>query len=204
MQMAQTLKEASHNARMTLQRGGWAMQERIGKIELTAERIREFSPSIVVGLVQTADYTTALFGEALAAEDRDRTVQARQDRQTILTTGRHIDIVMAEGALRWCMGSAAVMIKQLDHLIEISKQPNVELGIIPSTTPTTVPALHPFAIYDSRAVLVGTINATAVITDTRNVADYEDYWSEVQPFVSRGDDARREIARVREDYRRNA
>jgi transcriptional regulator with XRE-family HTH domain len=201
MQMAGDLKDTSHSARMTLQRGGWWMQERIGKIEHTAARIRDFAPAVIVGLVQTRDYITALFGESLSGDDRDRTVQARLDRQRILTTGRQIDIVMAEGALRWCMGSPAIMVAQLDRLLEISHRPNVRIGIIPFTTPATVPALHAFALYDSHAVLVGTINATALITDPHNVADYEEYWKEIEPLVSWDDAARNEIERVREVYR---
>uniref|UniRef100_UPI003F492E41 helix-turn-helix domain-containing protein n=1 Tax=Amycolatopsis sp. CA-293810 TaxID=3239926 RepID=UPI003F492E41 len=204
MQMAQDLKEASHSARMTLQRGGWWMQERIGKIERTAARLREFSPSIVVGLVQTPDYIRALFGDSLPPEDLERTVQARLLRQDILTSGRTIDIVMAEGALRWCMGSPDIMAGQLAHLIDISQAGHVRLGIIPFTTPATVPALHPFAIYDSRAVLVGTINATALITDAQNLRDYEDYWTEIQDLITWGDGARTHLERIRHDFLQGA
>lgn len=200
MQMAKDLRETSHSARVILQRGGWAMQERIGKIERTAELIREFAPAVVVGLVQTPRYASALFGDSLSEEDRDRTVRARIERQAILTTGREIRIVMAEGALRWCMGSPAIMVEQLDHLAEVSTSSNVRIGIIPSTKPATVPALHPFSLYDKRAALIGTITATAVIADPANLKEYEDYWDEIQPLVSWGDAARSELARVRQDY----
>jgi len=199
--MTRDLRETTTPARVVLQRGGWWMQQRIGKLESAASRIRTFTPGVVVGLVQSSEYIKALFGDSLSAEDRERTVQARLDRQRILDTEREFVFVMAEGALRWNMGGAHVMLDQLDHLVQISRQPNVHLGIIPFTTPATVPALHAFTIYDSRAVLLGTQSATAIITDQRNVADYEDHWKELEPLVSWGDEARAVIERTAADYR---
>jgi len=68
------------------------------------------------------------------------------------------------------------MVEQLDRLIRESRRPNVRLGIIEWTTAATVPALHGFTIYDSRAVLLETLTATAIVTDGREVSDYENHW----------------------------
>ncbi|MGI5330972.1 helix-turn-helix domain-containing protein [Actinomadura nitritigenes] len=201
LEMTRELKASTTSARTVLQRGGWWMQERIGRMESTARRIRSFSPGAVFGLVQSPAYIEALYGDSLAPDDLARTVQARLGRQRILDTDREFTFVMAEGALRWCMGGPAVMAAQLDHLAEISHRPNIHIGIITWTTPATVPGLHPFTLYDSQAVLLGTWNATAIITDQRNIADYEAYWDELQPLISWGDDARAAIARAAQDYR---
>lgn len=198
---ARELKESTTQARSVLQRGGWRMQQRVGRIESTAAHITEVSPSIVVGLVQTRDYITALFGDALAPDEREQTVQARLDRQRLLDTGRQFTIVHTEGALRWRMGSGDVMAAQLDHLIDISHRPNVHMGVIPWTTPARVPLLHPVSLYDERAVLIGTHAATALITDQRQVADYLEHWAEVRPLVQWGDDARWHLHRIADEYR---
>jgi hypothetical protein len=186
---------------MILQRGGWWMQQRIGKLEEAAAEIRTFTPAVIVGLLQTRAYISALFGDSLPPADLDRTVSARIERQRVLTTGRQFTFLMAEGALRWNMGGAAVMAEQLDHLIELLQMPNVKIGVIPWTTPATVPALHGFTIYDSRAVLLGTQTATAIITDQENVADYEAHWRELEPLAAWDDEARPVIAKAADDYR---
>lgn len=201
LEMTRELRESATSARVVLQRGGWWMQQRIGKLEMAASRIRDFAPALVVGLLQVESYVDALLGESLAGENRQRMISSRIQRQHILDTEREFFLVMAEGALRWNMGGAAVMVEQLDRLIAESHRPNVRLGIIEWTTPATVPALHNFTIYDSRAVLLGTQTATAIITDNRDVGDYEGHWAELEPFVSYDDAARAAIERVAADYR---
>ncbi|WP_219826028.1 helix-turn-helix domain-containing protein [Nonomuraea typhae] len=200
--MTEALAASRTPRRMVLQRGGWAMQERIGKLENAAKTIRNFAPSAIHGLLQIPAYIEALFGASLSPENLTRTVQARLNRQRVLESDREFHLVMGEGALRWCMGSAAIMVDQLEHLIHQSERPNVHVGIITWTTPTTIPGLHPFTLYDDQAALVATQNATAVITDPRDIADYRGYWDELQPFVSWDDEARDAVHHAAEDYRR--
>ncbi|MFI6101648.1 helix-turn-helix domain-containing protein [Lentzea sp. NPDC051213] len=201
IEMTRELRDETTSARVVLQRGGWWMQQRIGKLESAASRILSYSTSTVIGLLQTKPYIEALFGEALSEEDRDRTVAARLQRQELLDSPREFLCVMTEGVLRWNMGGAAVMVEQLDHLIVQSQRPNVRVGLIPWTTPAFVPAGNPFTMYDTRAVLLGTQTATALITDEDNVAEYTAHWAEIEPLVSWGDEARAIVERVAADYR---
>ncbi|PXY16634.1 helix-turn-helix domain-containing protein [Prauserella muralis] len=215
MQMANELREDRISARVVLERGGWMLQERIGRIEEIAGRIRCIAPTVVPGLLQTREYTRSLFGDALSLDDLDLTINARMSRQRLLETDRMFEFIVTEGALRWNMGGAAVMASQVDHLIEVSKRRNVHLGVVPWTTPVTVPVMHTVDIYDSRAVMFGTIDATALITDPAVVKSYEDHWDELvgadvsdstgsrsNGFVSYGDEARAELARIAAEYRR--
>ncbi|WP_037315984.1 helix-turn-helix domain-containing protein [Amycolatopsis orientalis] len=195
------LREEASSARVVLQRGAWRMQQRIGKIESASARIRAFQPTIVFGLLQTRDYITALFGDSLPDGERDQTVEARLERQRILESDRDFHFVLTEGALRWNMGGAATMVAQLDHLIDLSCHGRVRLGVIPWTTPVSVPVLHGFDIYDSRAVLLGTQTATALVTDEREVADYEKNFAEVERYATYDDVACSHLARIAADYR---
>lgn len=201
VRLVQDLREETTSARVVLQRGGWWMQQRIGKLEAAASLIRTFTTTVIVGLLQTEDYIRALFGDSLAEDDRERTISARLLRQHVITSERTFHFVMAEGALRWNMGGAAVMAEQCDRLVELSRLDNLRLGIIPWTTPTTVPATHGFTMYDSTAVLLGTQTATAIIKDRQNLDGYEAHWAELEPLASYGDDARAVIERVAADYR---
>lgn len=201
LEMTRDLREESTSARVILQRGGAWMQQRIGKLEAAASRIRTFTPAAVHGLVQTRDYASALFGDSMPPDDIARTVSARLDRQHVLTSGRTFEFLMAEGSLRWNMGGAHVMAGQLDHLIGVSRLANVRVGVIPWTTPANVPALHGFTIYDSRAVLLGTQTATAIMTSRRDVIDYEAHWDELTPLAAWGDAARSVLAQAAGAYR---
>jgi transcriptional regulator with XRE-family HTH domain len=211
--MASELREDRISARLVLERGGWSLQERIGRIEEIAGRIRDIAPTVITGLLQTRKYTRSLFGDSLPPDDLERTIEARMDRQRLLDTNRTFEFVLTEGALRWNMGGAAIMAAQIDHLIEVSHRENVRLGVVPWTTVVTLPLLHAVSIYDSRAVLFGTIDATALITDPAVVKTYEDHWNELvgtdepherrdSDFVSYDDEARAELARIAADYRR--
>jgi transcriptional regulator with XRE-family HTH domain len=201
LDLTRELRQGTTSARVILQRGGWWMQQRIGKLETAANRIRSFAPTAVVGLVQTEDYVDALLGDWLSGVDRTRMISSRMERQRLLDTEREFVLVMSEGALRWNMGGVAVMVEQLDRLVHESQRPNVRLGIIEWTTPARVPAMHGFTIYDSRAVLLGTLTATAIVTDRKDVHDYEEHWAELETVVSYDDAARAAVERVVADYR---
>lgn len=201
IQLIRDLRAETTSARVVLQRGGWSMQRRIGQFEAASEHVRSFSPTVIIGLLQSRAYIRELFGDSLPEDERDATVAARLDRQRLLNSDRRFDFILTEGALRWNMGGPAVMIEQLEHLAELSHHDNVRIGVIPWTTPARVPPSSSFTIYDSRAVIVGTQTATAIITDERDVADYEAHWHELEPLVSHGEDARAVITRITADYR---
>ena len=195
------LREVTHSARVTLQRGGWQMQERIGRIETAATAVRSYSSDTVIGLVQVESYIRAMMADFVAAKDLDQVVRARLDRQRLLDTERHFTLIMSEGALRWNIGGPAVMVEQLAHLVEVSARRNVRLGVIPWMTATRLPGVHAFHGYDSHAVIVGTMNATAIMTNNGDVAEYSTWFDRLESVASFDDDAREVIERVAEDYR---
>lgn len=108
-------------------------------------------------------------GESLPDDELEQIVAARKDRQRLLDTDREFVLIMTEGALRWHVGSPAVMIAQLQHLAEATRHRNVRLGVIPWTRPVRAGAIHGFHLYDRRTAIVGTETATAIITDARDI-----------------------------------
>jgi transcriptional regulator with XRE-family HTH domain len=200
VQMARELREDRISARLVLERGGWWLQERIGRIEEVAGRIRCIAPTVVPGLLQTREYARSLFADSLGPQDLERTVGARIARQQLLDTDRAFAFILSEGALRWNMGGPDVMVDQLAALREASGRENVQLGVVPWTTAVTVPVMHSVDIYDSRAVMFGTISATALITTPREVEEYEDHWSELAPFASYDEQAQAVLSRIEAEY----
>lgn len=195
------IREEQASARVVLQRGAWRLQQRIGRIEQASGRIRSFHPLVVAGLLQTPAYMREVFRQAASNEDLDELVRTRTSRQQLVRSGRELTFLMPEGALRWNLGGPEVMVPQLEYLAEATAMPQVGIGIIPFSTTSPSPPLHGFHVYDSRAVIVGTLTATAIITDSRDVADYERQFAELERVASFGAAARDAINRVANDFR---
>jgi transcriptional regulator with XRE-family HTH domain len=105
-------------------------------LEGAAHLIRSYEVQFVHGLLQTEAYAHAVVSRGMkgaSAEDIDRRVALRLERQKYLVSENAPDfhIVLDEAALRRPYGDREVMRGQLQHLIDISEQPNVRLQIMP-------------------------------------------------------------------------
>jgi transcriptional regulator with XRE-family HTH domain len=113
---------------------GW-FQTYIG-LEGAASLIRIYEVQFVHGLLQTESYAHAVVSRGMpqaSAAEVDRRVALRLERQKVLVSERapHFHAVLDEAALRRPYGDRAVMRGQLQHLIEVSEQPNITLQVMP-------------------------------------------------------------------------
>jgi Domain of unknown function (DUF5753)/Helix-turn-helix domain len=102
--------------------------------ENDATRIRTFMPLVLPALLQTRDYTEAL--QRVGARSpawRDRAIEAKLRRQEILDRGDgtapQLAAVITEASLMYKWGTRADRRDQIEHLIELSRRPNIELRI---------------------------------------------------------------------------
>nr|MDT0661561.1 helix-turn-helix transcriptional regulator [Micromonospora sp. DSM 115978] len=105
-------------------------------LEAEASAIANFEPSVVPGMVQTADYIRAIMlggPHTLSDEGIEQRVQLRLDRQKRLTeTDPPIfDAIVDEGALLRPIGGTAINDAQLKHLLKVSELPNITVQVIP-------------------------------------------------------------------------
>jgi len=106
-------------------------------LEAAARKLTMYQPSLVPGLLQTADYARALIRAVKPTEsedEHDRRVELRLKRQTIVTRKYGpvlLDVILHESALRSVVGGIEVMVAQLRHLAELGKLPNVRIRILP-------------------------------------------------------------------------
>jgi hypothetical protein len=105
-------------------------------LEAAASLIRTFELQFVHGLFQTDAYAravTMLGHSAAPAEEIDRRVSLRMERQALLTSPDppRLWSVVDEAALRRPLGGQKVMHTQLTHLLEIAELPNVTLQVMP-------------------------------------------------------------------------
>jgi transcriptional regulator with XRE-family HTH domain len=105
-------------------------------LEEAAERIRTYEVQFIPGLLQTEDYARAVIsvgGWGLPRYEIDRRVRLRMERQHVLVRSEtpRLWAVVDEAALRRPIGGPGVMRAQLEHLIEVTKEPNVVLQVMP-------------------------------------------------------------------------
>ncbi len=193
-------------SRLVLSRRVGELQHRIGELERSATHIRSFQPMMVIGTFQTPAYAQTIFAQPdsqqLSDGEVEDAVAGRMKRQTILSDpAKHVHAVVTEGSLLWHAGSPQVMVEQLDHLTEISRLPNVRLGIIPWTRPVNFFPRHGFHIYDEDVVSFGTETAFATLTSPADVAQYVELFAALEASAAYDDDARENLTRIADRYR---
>jgi transcriptional regulator with XRE-family HTH domain len=109
-------------------------------LEAAAHEMRNYEALIVPGLLQTEEYTRALFqGRASGVEGSiddaiEAHVTARRERQELLSRSENplkLIAVLDESVIRRQIGGADVMRAQLKRLVEISELHNVVLQVLP-------------------------------------------------------------------------
>ncbi len=111
---------------------GW-FEEYLG-LEEAAVQIRTYEAQFVPGLLQTEDYARAvILLEYSNPKEISRRVSLRIARQAILSGPNPTSLwaVLDEAVLRRPLGGPRAMRAQLQHLIEMSEQPNVTIQIVP-------------------------------------------------------------------------
>lgn len=104
-------------------------------LEADATGIANFEPSVIPGLLQTADYIRAVMRGAphtLSDKDVEQRVEARLSRQQRLTeTDPPIfDAIIDEGALLRPVGGRDVLAAQLNQLLKATELPNVTIQVV--------------------------------------------------------------------------
>ncbi|GAT70975.1 XRE family transcriptional regulator [Planomonospora sphaerica] len=105
-------------------------------LEEAAARIRTYEVQFVPGLLQTKEYARAIItagGAGIATEEIARRVDLRLERQRVLerSDGPFFWAVIDEAALRRPIGGAEVMRAQLEHLMDLMRQPNITIQVMP-------------------------------------------------------------------------
>jgi transcriptional regulator with XRE-family HTH domain len=108
-------------------------------LEEAASMLRVYEVQFVPGLLQTPGYARAVITRGRAdasAEEVERLVNMRITRQELISKagGPRLWAVVDEAALRRPVGSPDVFRSQLEHLIEVTREPRVTLQVSPFRT----------------------------------------------------------------------
>ncbi|MCP9625156.1 helix-turn-helix domain-containing protein [Nocardia otitidiscaviarum] len=103
-------------------------------LEHAAKSIRTYEGQLVPGLLQTPDYARSVVALGHDA-DAERRVSLRRRRQELLTApgAPSFWAVLDEAVLHRPVGGEKVLAEQIEHLVEMSKLPNITIQVLPYT-----------------------------------------------------------------------
>jgi len=188
-------------------RGGLAeRQQETLEMEASAGVVSSFQPVLMYRLLQVPGYARAVYQafHVGARPDEAEGVAARLAHQEILhrEERQRFEFLVSEAGLRWRFVLADVMAAQLERLMEVSKLPNVYLGVLPLEMPAPVWHSHGFTIFAERAGGAETVVHIENLTGGENlrnpldVARYQDAFERLRNVALSGDEARSLLQRL--------
>jgi transcriptional regulator with XRE-family HTH domain len=176
-----------------------AMQQDVREMEAVAGVVTYFQPSIVPGLLQTAEYARRTFEVTDVAGwgDHAAAVAARIERQQALyQPGKRFEFLLTEAALRLRIGPPHVMRGQADRIMTVMSLDTVDIGVIPLDADASVVPWVGFNLYDDLAddqppfATIELPHAWLTVSDPTDVGIYQQQLAAIRSAALHGHDAR--------------
>ncbi|TYB55017.1 DNA-binding protein [Nonomuraea sp. PA05] len=136
-------------------------------------------------------------------DDVDAAVEARMKQQEVMTNGtRRFAILIGEQAPHTLYGGPEVMAEQSDKLTELTRRPNVSLGVVIRRAETGIWPPENFWIYDTAQVRVDTVPGQVRIKAPGDIALCEKAFQTLSGSAVHGDEARALFASARQAWSR--
>ena len=152
--------------------------------EVEASMIRSYECMVVPGLLQTPEYSEAVFlgGGAYSEAEVTRHVAARMQRQHILGRHKppHLWAVIDEAALRRELDDPDIMREQLEHLLNMATRHNIDIQVLPFSAGMHSGMSGSFALLD----FPGELDPSLVYTETATDSLFVQESDSVQRFVT--------------------
>ncbi|WP_169807910.1 helix-turn-helix domain-containing protein [Actinomadura hibisca] len=170
--------------------------------------LRAYESNIVPGILQTRAYIVAvltasarLHGTPLA--DVETAADARLSRQHLVTAGNGLNkysFVIEHGALEHAFGGNTTMSEQLGFLHQVTRLPNVALGIIPPWAKRHVRAGEGFYLFDEQLVRSEMWSGGFRTRRPEELAFFVRLFGQLRGMAVYGDEARTLIETARNSY----
>lgn len=170
-------------------RGLEKRQIELATVETAAKELRYFLPSMITGLLATAEYVRASL--EYTPGDRTRAIAKKLERQAVLfDSSKVFTFLLTEQAVKWTVITPHAMAVQIERLISLSHIPTVRIGVIPYGPLLARGPMNTFTIYDDRLVTVETFTGRIVLQDARDIAEHLDLFMLYESHSMYGDQAR--------------
>ncbi|WP_309505434.1 DUF5753 domain-containing protein [Streptomyces phytophilus] len=143
------------------------------ELERTAAKIEDYSNAFVMGPLQTAAYAEAVYR---SANPRETDAQIKQRVELRLRRREVLErkdppllwVILHESVLRTVVGSRAIMVEQLEHLLTMAASPHICLQVLPFTagTPASGLSFILLAQADGAAVLYSETTGHGYVNDS--------------------------------------
>ncbi|MEV4350582.1 helix-turn-helix transcriptional regulator [Actinoplanes sp. NPDC049596] len=160
-------------------------------MEQAAARLRSFAPSVIPGLLQTAEYADWIFRKWIGDDEPavQNAVAMRLERQSLLTRTHpgapQLEVFIDEGVLRRTIPDTLGMQRQLAHLVNVSTRSNVGVRVIPfAAGPHKAASSGQFTILEFPAVGTASPEPTTIYCENLTGALYLDKLAEVETYES--------------------
>lgn len=182
---------------------------RVPELERESTEIREYQLVLFPGLLQTKNYTRALFREISpwAKQDEiDRMVDARVKRWELLDDDKRplLWFVLSSVVLYSPVGSKECMREQLDHLTHLVGEGKIHLQVLPMDAPSNPGKTGAFRIYTfpDKPTLASAEHMTGeiVIDDLTKIRQCEVVYGALQAAALPGVHALNEIRKARKAF----
>jgi transcriptional regulator with XRE-family HTH domain len=187
--------------------------------EASSSRIRQFSSTLVPGLLQARGYMDALY---LAERSRlpadvtlEATIESGQERQRILQRAippaPQLEFMLAETVLRTELKIPGAMQQQLWHLLKANELPNVSVRVLPISvglhsasisagfTILEFPALAGGRFAEPPTVFSDDLTGSVYLDQPDDLAIYERVWSTLAELALSMEDSAKMITAILAD-----
>ncbi|WP_112136444.1 helix-turn-helix domain-containing protein [Glycomyces dulcitolivorans] len=173
-------------------------------LEEAAVSIETYESEAVPGLFQTADYARELFRLTTHDAEIEQKVDARLQRQKILTRENPVRIsaVINEAVLLRPVGSRSQFRTQLQHLLELSELPNITLQILPFSVGGHPAMSEPFTLLnfpdptEGPVVYLDGYIQGQVLEEQEDVSVYQNAFDRLETLADSTSETRAKVSQV--------
>jgi hypothetical protein len=178
-------------------------------LEADATSIRDFTLSVVPGLLQTERYARAIVRAGdphMPEENLQQLVRARLERQRhVLHEARtKFTAIVDESALRRVVGGPAAMQDQMKALVTASELPNVTIRIVPFAAGPLPSATNKFIIlsFDGPAdvVFLESLTGQLILERDSDLAAHNEAFAALQKLALPAGDTYDRLLRLQREY----
>lgn len=157
-----------------------------------ASALLNYEPLMMPGLLQTAEYARAIIratGSELPDAEVDALVTSRMARQGLLSRAKPLKLhaLIEEHVLSRTTGDAAVLGRQLRHLVDSAARPNITIQVVPVQAGLHPGLNGPFVLleYDDEASMVWLENklSSLILDEDEQIAAYGAAWNELRELA---------------------
>ncbi|MFR9723878.1 helix-turn-helix domain-containing protein [Streptomyces sp. MS19] len=194
MALARIAQTEWQDGRALRRKGLDKKQLQLAGLEASSSVFRYFLLSMITGLLATPAYVRASLGDA-PADQQAKAAALKLERQRVLfDRSKHFTFLLTEMAVRYPLVPRGELAVQIDHLVSLSRQPNIRIGVLPLGTCLGPGALNTFTVYDE-AVATAELDLGAIVfRDNRDVRHLIERFARYEESALFGGEARARLA----------